>query len=254
MLSSVKKALEILQVFTTDKPELSLTEISKRLITHKSSTSRILRTLASEGFVEKNPITKKYRLGLKIIQLANRALGRFEVRDHAAPFMQNLADRVEETIHLAILDNNEIVYLEKKSGGSQVLTVASSIGAKSPAHASAMGKVLLAGLPQEKLNQVIAHRVLEKFTPQTITDQSQLAAELKTVKKQGYATDYEERFLGIRCVGAPIYGADGNIIAAISATVPKQRMGAERMNKIRKEVIETARLITEQISSHRLGD
>lgn len=107
MLSSVKKALEVLQVFTVEEPELSLTEISKRLMAHKSSTSRIMLTLASEGFVEKNPENRKYGLGLKIIDLANRALSQFDVRAHAALLMKKLSDRLEEIVHLSVLDKNE---------------------------------------------------------------------------------------------------------------------------------------------------
>ena len=117
LLSSVKKALQVLETFSEQQPELSLTEISKRLNSHKSSIFRILITLASEGFVEKNPVNNKYRLGLKVLNLANRVMGRYDLRDLAGPYMEELAQRTGEIIHLSILDRNEIVYLEKKGEG-----------------------------------------------------------------------------------------------------------------------------------------
>lgn len=245
-LSSVKRALKILETFSADQPELGVTEISKILKSHKSSISRILFTLVSEGFVEKNPFNNKYRLGLKLVDLGNRVLSRYDLRDIAGPFMEELAKRTGEIIHLSFLDKNEIVYLEKKGEG-QTLTVATKIGGRSPAHASAMGKVFLSGLSQEELADLLALGPLLKCTPNTITGIPDLLRELDKVRKQGFAIDNEESFPGIRCVAAPIKNSKGKIVAAISATVPTQRMGQERMNEIGEQVIETACSISKQI-------
>jgi len=253
LLSSVKKSLRVLETFSPDQPERSLTEISRILNSHKSSISRILITLASEGLVEKNPLNNKYRLGLKLLDLANRVLSRYDLRDHAGRYMEELAKRTGEIIHLSVLDKNEIVYLEKKGEG-QTLTVATKVGARNPAHASAMGKVLLSSLLQKPLADVLAIGPLVKSTPNTITEVPKLLIELHQVREQGFATDDEESFLGIRCVAAPIYGPGGKIVAAMSVTVPKQRMGRQRMKEIRKQVVETARLISERIAASRLGE
>jgi DNA-binding IclR family transcriptional regulator len=253
LLSSVKNALKVLETFSADRPELSLTEISKLLESHKSSTFRILMTLASEGFVEKNPSNNKYRLGLRILELANRVMGRDDLRDVAGPELENLARKTGEIIHLSILDRNEIVYLEKKGEG-QFLTVATKIGGRSPAHASAMGKVLLSGLSGQELSGVLAPGPLARFTPNTITEMPVLISELEKVRNQGFAIDDEEAFPGIRCVAAPIRGRGGRIVAAISATVPRQRMAHQRMNEIRKEMTETARMISERIEMTGLGE
>ncbi len=247
LLSSVKKSMKVLDTFTEDQPEMSLTEISKILHSHKSSISRILITLSSDGFVEKNPLNNKYRLGLKLLDLANRVSNRYDLREHAGPFMESLAEKIGEIIHLSILDGNEIVYLEKKGQG-QPLTVATRVGGRNPAHSSAMGKVLLSGLSKKELADVLDVGPLVKFTPNTITEIPELLRELEHVKEQGFALDDEESFPGIRCVSAPLYSREGRIIAAISASVPKQRMGNMRIREIRKQVIETARLISERIS------
>ncbi len=243
VLSSVRKALRVLETFSADRPELGVTEISGILNSHKSSVSRILTTLLSEGFLEKNPLNSKYRLGMKLVDLGNRVLNRFDIRDHAGPFMEELARKTREIIHLSILDRNEIVYLEKKGEG-QTLTVATRIGGRSPAHACAMGKVLLSGLSPEELTDALGLGPLARFTPTTITEMPQLRAELEGVRKHGFAIDNEESFPGIRCVAAPVFRGKGNMVAAISATVPAPRMGQERMKALIKEVMETARRIS----------
>ncbi len=251
ILSSVSKALQVLDTFSDDQPELSVTEISKLLHSHKSSISRILITLASEGFVEKNPDNQKYSLGLKMLDLAGRVMNRFDLRDHAAPLMEALAQCLEEIVHLSILDKNEIVYLDKKGQG-QALTVSTKAGGRSPAHASAMGKVLLSGLSEAALESVLPAFPLTRFTPATITEKPELLKELSKVRDQGFGVDDEETFPGIRCVAAPIYGAGGTIVAAISATVPKQRMGLRRMKEIREQVIETAQRISEGVKRNHI--
>ncbi len=246
-LSSIKKALRILQTFTQNEPELRVTEISRIHRIHKSSASRIVGELVSAGFLEKNRVTNKYRLGLKLIDLGSFVLNRYDLREHAVPFIEELARRTGEIVHISILDKDEIVYLEKKGEG-RALTVGTKIGGRSPAHASSMGKVLLAGLSRQELSQLFSRGPLVRCTPFTITKIPELLTELDKVRKQGFAVDDEESFHGVRCVAAPIHDRSGRIVAAISVTAPKQRMNQARMKGIKHEVIETAQLI-----SHRLG-
>ncbi len=154
LLSSVSKALTLLDAFTAEKPQLTLSELARRAGAHKSSAFRLLSTLEAHGFVEKSPAGRGYRLGWKPLELAGRLLGRYELRELAAPFMEELAKKSGEIVHLSILDGSQIVYLDKR-GRSQPLTVSTTIGGRSPAHASAMGKVLLAGLPAAELQRVL---------------------------------------------------------------------------------------------------
>ena len=242
-LSSVKKALKVLEAFTEDRTELGVTQIADLLKSHKSSVSRILMTLMTEGFVEKSPLTNKYRLGMKLVDLGNRVLSRFDLKDYASPHLEALAQETNEIIHLSILDKNEILYIDKR-GKEQVLTVATRIGGRHPAYCSAMGKVLLAGLPQDRLNEALAMGPLRRFTPTTITQVPILRKELERVRKQGFAIDNEESFPGIKCVAAPIRNSQGEAVAAISATVPKLRMGKQRT----KELIQLVTMYAEKIS------
>jgi IclR family KDG regulon transcriptional repressor len=245
-LSSVKKALKVLQTFTEKRTELGVTQIANLLTSHKSSVSRILMTLMAEGFVEKNPLTNKYRLGMKLVDLGNLALSRFDLKEYASPRLEALAQETNEIIHLAILDKDEILYIDKKGAG-QVLTVATRVGGRNPAHACGMGKVLLSGLPQEELMKLLSSAPLKRYTPTTITEIPKLLKEFEKIRRQGFAIDNEESFPGIKCVAAPITDGRGNVIAAMSATVPTQRMEKERMRELAALVTECARQISEQI-------
>jgi IclR family KDG regulon transcriptional repressor len=244
VLASVSKALTLLDLFTAEKPELTLSELARRAGIHKSSTFRLLATLQAHGFVEKNPVGRGYRLGWKPVELAGRL--RSELRELAAPIMEELAEKCGEIVHLSVLDGAEIVYLDKR-GRSQPLTVSTTIGGRSPAHASAMGKVLLAGLPPAEALRVLGDRRLKRFTPTTITEPRKLARELEAIRSQGFALDNEEAFPGIRCVAAPLRDREGVVRAAISVTAPTQRIGGRRQAEIRKWVTDSAARISARI-------
>jgi DNA-binding IclR family transcriptional regulator len=246
VLSSVSRALALLDSFSAEEPELSLSELARRSGTHKSSAFRLLSTLETRGFVEKVPSGRGYRLGWKLVELAGRLLARRGLRELAAPLMEELAEDSGEIVHLSVLDGGEILYLDKR-GRSQPLTVSTSIGGRSPAHASAMGKVLLAGLPAGEAGRLLGGRPLRRFTPTTITDRRQLERELEAIRRQGYAVDNEETFPGIRCVAAPLRDRAGRVVAALSVTAPTQRMGARRQAEIRQWVTDTAARISERI-------
>jgi len=246
VLSSVSKALALLDAFSAEEPELTLSELARRAGAHKSSAFRLLSTLQAHGFVQRSPAGRGYCLGWKLVELAGRLLARNGLRELAAPFMEELAENSGEIVHLSVLDRGEIVYLDKR-GRSQPLTVSTMIGGRSPAHASAMGKVLLAGLPAGEFGGQLGSRPLRRFTPTTITDRRRLAQELAAIREQGYALDNEETFPGIRCVAAPLRNAEGRVLAAISVTAPTQRMGARRQAQIRKWVTDAAARISERI-------
>jgi len=245
-LSSVRRCLEVLEAFSAEEPELSLAQVSRRLGCHKSSVFRILSTLAARGYVEKNALNHTYRLGWKLLDLAGRLAGGYKLPDIAAPFMEALAQSTGEIVHLSILDGEEIVYLEKK-GRSQPLTVSTMVGGRNPAHASAMGKVLLSGLPKAERAALLGRGPLARLTANTITDPQLLSRELEAVRRRGYALDDEESFQGIRCLAAPLRDRDGRVVAAISVTAPSQRLGSRRAAEIRRQVLEAARLISERI-------
>jgi DNA-binding IclR family transcriptional regulator len=252
-LSSVKRALSVLDLFSDEHPELSLAEIARHMDVHKSSVLRILATLESSGLVAKDGHSGRYRLGLKILELAGQVLSRYDLRTVAGPYMEDLARKSGEIVHLAVRDGDQIVYLDKKGQG-QVLTVATRIGGRHPAYAAAMGKVLLAGMPAGECSAMIGRSPLPALTGNTITDPDALAEELARVRSSGYALDNEESFPGISCVAAPIRDRSGRVVGAISVTVPTQRMGPPRREELRELVMETARGISGQSAGEDIGE
>ena len=249
-ISSVRKAMDILMLFTGNRTGLTLSEISTRIDLHKSSVLRTLSTLAASGLIEKEPETGTYRLGLLILELAGNVLERYDFREQARPHLEELAEKTGEIIHLSILDGGDIIYLDKR-GEAKPLTVATKIWGKHPAHCSAMGKVLLSGLSHGEVEKALGPGPYETFTANTITEPAVLREILECVRNDGFAIDDEEAFPGIRCVAAPIKGRTGEILAAISATVPKQRMDKERTEEICTLLKESAdRISTRSVSGH----
>jgi DNA-binding IclR family transcriptional regulator len=248
MIASIAKAADILKLFLTNDGGLGLKEISDHFDQHKSSVYRTLSTLVDAGFLEKEEVTNKYRLGTIFLDFAGHVLHRFDFRNQAKPYLIGLAEKTKEIIHLSILEGSEIIYLDKV-GQAQPLTVATQIWGRHPSHCSAMGKVLLSGLNREDCQKVLGKGPYKKMTQNTITDFETLSKVLECVRDEGFAIDDEEAFPGIRCVAAPIKeGRDGKVIAAISATVPIQRMDETRTMEICRMLKETAGQISEQVA------
>lgn len=255
VLSSVSRSLGLLDILAEEPQGLTLAEVSRRVGLPKSSVYRMLVTLEAAGLLERDAPEAlgspgapagRYRLGLKLLQLAGRVQGRHGLREIAAPFMQELSRLAGEVIHLAVLDGAEIVYLEKKGQG-QVLTVATRVGGRNPAYASAMGKVLLAGLDPQSLDRLLQGIEFKPLTANTIREPEALRVELGRVRRLGRAFDNEEMFPGIRCVAAPVRDAAGRVAAALSATVPSQRMGRGRARELGGMVAEAAARISRRM-------
>jgi IclR family KDG regulon transcriptional repressor len=248
-LGSVEKTLRVLEAYSSDRQELSTIELSRLLAMDKSSVSRIVLTLQHHGYLNRNPSTGKYRLGAKLVDLGNQVLDRYDQLDLgevASPYLHELARKIEEVVHLGVLDDEEVINLKKVAGG-QIVTVDTKVGGRYPAHACALGKVLLAGIPAEELAQRLDARPLQRRTEHTLVDPQALIREIQRVRKQGYALEREESFIGLCCAAAPIRGSGGKVVAAVSATVPKQRSDRARMEEILRRVRATAAQISAQI-------
>lgn len=220
---AVERALYILKAFLTNASELSAGEIGKRIELDPSTTFRLLATLESHGFVKQDSTSGKYRLGVQCLELGSQFLKSNDLRGSALNVMQNLRDQFGETVHLGILDGDEIVYLEKVAGSHAIGLMSSRVGGRAPAYATAIGKVLLANMPTAELASLYAHRKLARYTPATITDWRALERELERVLENGYAVDDQEHETGVKCVAAPIYGHRG-VVAALSISGPVERI------------------------------
>jgi DNA-binding IclR family transcriptional regulator len=160
--------------------------------------------------------------------------------------MEELAARYQETLHLAVLDDTQAVYVDKLEGRQAVRVELTSLGARLYAHCSALGKVLLAYSSEEEVNRIIRTAGLPRFTPNTIIDEEQLRQALAKIRKQGYAYDLEEILPELCCVGAPIYNYTGQVIAAISMSVPEYRFRRSQ-TEFRAAIMRAAKTISQHL-------
>ena len=250
LVQTIERVSSILDMLAQSVQGISIRELSSAIGLPKGTTHRLLSSLSYFGYVRQDPKTRNYFLGLKFVELGQTLLGQLDLRKEAEPFLRDLAERTNETIHLVILDRNEIVYIDKveTDRNPSGLKMASRIGLRNPAHSSAVGKMILANFSEEELQSFFKEKTLVRRTENTITDPILLREHLKTVRKQGYAIDDEENEKGIRCVAAPIYNEIGKTVAAISITAPAFRVTKKVIqDTLKREVMETALRISERL-------
>lgn len=243
---AVERALSMLETVAQEPEGLSNAEISRKLQIPKSSASYILRTLERQAYVNRDPETGKYRVGLKILSLSRGALSGIDVREVALPIMRHLVEKTSLTCHLAILDGPEAVYIEKVEPPG-FIRMDTWVGRRMRVHATSVGKALVAHIPQERLEKIVAEGGMEKRTPKTITTLPRLLKELEKVRAQGYALDDEENNLGARCVGAPIFNQQGMIEASLGLSGTTTQVNAHTMPRILEALKDAARHISMQL-------
>lgn len=245
MLQTIQKAGELLALFDRDHADWGVREVALKLKMAKSSTHDLMTSLAKLGLLNKTE-NNRYRLGWRLVTLSETLLATTELLREAHPVMEELAAQYQETIHLAVLDDTQAVYVDKLEGRQAVRVELTSLGARLYAHCSALGKVLLTYCSEEEVKRIIRTAGLPKFTPNTITAEEELGQALAKIRKQGYAYDLEEIMLDLCCVGAPIYNHNGQVIAAISMSLPAYRFRRSQ-TEYRDAVVRTAKIISERL-------
>ena len=247
-INSVVQALNALDYLGTCGGEAGVVEVSEALGVHKSTASRVLATMSYQGYVARNETTQKYSLGIRIVELARAKLEQFELREFARPFLEKLSRETEETIHLAVLDQKELVYIDKVDSPF-TLSMRSSVGAKIPLHCTALGKAILSGLNQTGKDALLGQEELNGFTPNTITDREQLREHLDFVRSRGFAIDDQEHEEGIRCVASVVWDYNEEIAGAISISGPALRMSEQRTDKLGRLVKEVCKELSKSLGS-----
>jgi len=245
MVRAVLLITGVLEALANEK-QLGVSELAARLGIHKSTVYRFLCSLKTLGYVRQNDDNEKYGLSFKILDLAGRILSGIDVRQAARTVMERLSDETRETVHLATLEQTDVIYIDKIDS-SQPLRMHSYVGQKIPLHASALGKVLLAWGPQDILKGVLEKGNLKRFTDTSITEPAALNEEIDRIRTQGYAEDREESVRGVRWVAAPILNREGSVVAALSISLPSQRLDDEKMGSLQKMVREGALQISERM-------
>lgn len=248
-IQSVYRALQLFEVFrTANKEEFGITELSNALGLHKNNVFRLLATLSSCGYVEQNPLTENYRLGIGIFNLGQKFIHKLGILKLARPFMQKVTSEVNESAYIGILREGNAIYLGV-SETSLPVRVASRVGKDIPAHATAIGKIHLAYASDEEISKIFPDNKLKKYTETTITSLVELKRQLKDVTINDYALDDEELEMGVRCIAVPIKDYLGVPVAALSVAGPANRMSDERLHK---EILPVVQKFSREISK-RLG-
>jgi DNA-binding IclR family transcriptional regulator len=236
----VKSADRVMAVLdlVADRGSMPFIEIAERLELPKSSAHALLRTMEARGYLALDPVTKTYRLGSRIWELAQAFHEVEDLRTLMKPLMDRLVERTGETVQLASLDGISAVYLGL-SESPHPMKLTSRAGARLPAYTSAIGKALLAELEPEEARARLEGATFEKLTEHTITSVEDLLAELERVRRQGYSVDNEEFAVGLRCVAMPVRDLDGKPVAAISVSMPTPRYSRKAAADARKGLAET---------------
>ncbi|OMP65994.1 hypothetical protein BTO28_14480 [Domibacillus epiphyticus] len=228
-LDSVQNALRMLNCFSSEEPVKRVMELSRALDLDKSSVSRIISTLKVEGFIEKDPSSRGYKLGPAVLSLGNAYKNSNELYHEAKPVLKSLVESVGETAQLAILaDSNEVLFIESIECKHPLRFMASP-GSRSPVHCSSSGKVLVAFQNDNQLIDHVISKGLEPWTSETITDENDFKEELSRVRRQGYALSSGERYEGVIAAAAPIRNKEGDVVAAINITGPSSRLKHEKL-------------------------
>ena len=244
-IQSVQRAAAILRCFTQTDSDLGVVALSEQLSLHKSTVSRLLSTLQQEGFVEQNPETGKYRLGLGLITLAGIVLERIDLRQVANLYLTTLAEASQETVTIVVLDGSECMNIGGAASPRPIQFIG-RIGRRTPAHCTAAGKVLLSYLsPQER--QVILSKKLARFTKHTVIDLHSLDEALEQIRRQGYAIAHEEYEPDLSAIAAPVCDHTGHVCATVVISGPTYRVGPGKIDAFVGPLLDTANKISAQL-------
>ena len=245
-VKSVERAMAILNCFSLEKPELGITELSKKLNASKSTIHRLLTSMQKQGFIIQDKVSQHYKLGFRFLHLSEIILKNMNIRHIAFPILQTLREKTQETVSLNILSNNARICIEKAESFKDLRRFI-EIGQPLPLYAGASGKVLLA-FQEEKVIQDILKKVeIKPLTSKTVTDIEQIMLDLSKIRQQGYCITSGEREAGAFSISAPIWDHSHTVIASLTISGPSFRFTPEKTEVFLKLLLEEAAEISKQM-------
>jgi len=237
-VQSLARGCDVLATVCQSETQLSLSELAKKSELSIGAIQRLTYTLENLGLLERDPLTKRFRAGSRMISLALTVTRNLELKKVAHPFMKALSDEIGEVVGLGILEGNHIILMDAIHT-QHVLNINLNVGADIAPHATSTGKMILAHLPDARVEQIIGDRGLTRFTSNTITSAKSFKKELERVRELGFATAFDELTVGITSIGAPVRNSDGEVIAAMtilahSMKTPKEKFVPSYKNKVIK--------------------
>jgi DNA-binding IclR family transcriptional regulator len=246
MSNAISRLFQVIEFLAYSDDWVSLRTMARELHINTASVFRILDALKELGYVRQHPQDSKYQLTLKIAGISAQVLEKVQLRQIAHPFLQHLTSVTNETTHLAVVDGNEFVYIDKVDN-TQAMRMRSRVGQRAPLYSTAVGKSLLAHYPETELSQILNSLDFQPLTKHTVTDLKKFQEHLIQIKQQGYAIDDEENEIGIRCIGSPIYDHAGRLAGALSISGWTITMTKERIPQLAPELIQTCQRISSEL-------
>jgi len=245
LTQSLLRACQLLDIIAEESEEVGVTVLAKRAGLHKSTCFGLLYTLQHLRLVYQDPKTGKYRLGLKAFELGQSYTSNLDLRRLAHPYLEQLVRETQETVHLVLLEGDHAVYIDKVEG-RHAMSIASRIGQQAKLYCTGVGKALLAFWPEEKQRQWL-EQPLVAYTKNTIVDRGALMQHLREIRERGYSVDDQEIEIGLRCVSAPIFNAQGSAEAAISISGPETRINDDKLTEYAQHILKASQEISRQL-------
>jgi len=238
IVPAVDRAIRILSLLKAEKREMTISEISEETGWNKSSIYKLLLTLNHHGLLARDPITKKYALGVALMEYGRAVLNGFDIQHSARPFLDTLAQYTGESVAVSILRGTKMTLVDVEESSAQV-RIALTVGMTTPATATSHGKAVLAHLPENQLDEILNMEGLVKYTKRSVTNISLLRTELAAIRKRGYSMDCEELEEGIAGISAPVFSAN-RVIGALLIVMPSFKMTKERIRLYGKKCAQEA--------------
>lgn len=241
------KTLDILEALKRDESGIGLATVSRAVGMPKPTVYRILNTLETRGYVDRRP-DGAYRMSEKLFSLQREKSIEEHLRTVAQPAMEHLCEECRETVNLGTLDGGEVVVIATAES-SQSIRMASKVGNRRSIHTTALGKMLLSGMEEKEIRRLIQLRGLPRLTRKSITNQGALLSEIRVVRRQGYAIDNQENELDGRCIAGPVFGPNGDLIAAVSVSGPAFRMDLQRLKSFWSILQQSCEAISQRLKA-----
>ena len=231
-MTTIEKAIDVLEIFLDRDDDIGLSELASLSELNVATTHRIVSSLVRRGYLNQKQKRQKYSLSTKFLQYSNVLSRRMKIRDIAFPIVDALNKMVGESVNIAILDRNEVVYIEHIETNKS-LRIFTQVGNRVPLYCTGVGKIFLAHMDDDELQKALTITELLPQTINTITDIEQLKQELELVKTEGVAADNEEMEIGVKCIASPVKNSEGSVVAAISVSGPTARLSNKRVNEVK---------------------
>lgn len=248
-IKSIVKMSNIIDVIAYEQNAVSLSELSKRLGIAKSTLHGLLSTLVNIRYLEQEQETGRYKLGVQLFELGSQIANTWNEKTIAKSYMEKLVEETGETVHLGMLSNGEVLYVDKQEANSSI-RIGTAPGLKLPLHCTGVGKVLLAYSDEKEIQKILSSD-LKKYTDYTIDDTKILGQQLIDIRKAGYGFDNQEFVDGLRCIAAPIFDRQSRVIFSLSISGPLSRMKEKEIIKYRNLLLEASSSISEKLGYRR---